>query len=307
MLDHITPGRRLTATAAALLPLLAGCASFAGTPEPVVAADEVVGIAREAPYRIQDAAARIAASGNTTLGYRNAFIAVQLAAIDARYLQFRRKLAIQSKSANFGLEIGTQALTGGGAIAGERLANILSAGGAGLTGTKAALSKEVYFEKALPALIASMEAQRIAARAPLIAGLRQTIIEYPTAQAIADLFALQNSASLDAAIGSLTAAAARQQGAAEARYTQVVATCAEPEDGVEADWRRLRQGLKALDAAADEATLDIVSGLVGSDTAPPYAEQKRLVIAKIAAAYCTRAAVQDVMQRMTASAGVTFP
>ncbi|GAA0668716.1 hypothetical protein FHT00_000350 [Sphingomonas insulae] len=293
--------------AAGLLPLLAGCASFAGTPEPVIATDQVVAIAREAPYRIQDAAALIAASGNTTLGYRNAFIAVQLAAIDARYLQFRRKLAIQSKSANFGLEIGTLALTGGGAVAGERLANILSAGGAGLTGTKAALSKEVYFEKALPALIASMEAQRLAARAPLIAGLRQTIIAYPTAQAIADLFALQNSASLDAAIGSLTAAATQQQGEAEARYTQVVATCAQPEDGVDADWRRLRQGLRTLDAAADEATLDIVSGLIGSDTAPPYAEQKRLVVAKVASAYCTRVAVQDLMRRITASAGVPFP
>lgn len=295
------------AAAACLLPVLAGCASFAGVPEPVIATDDVVAIARTAPYRIQDAAALITASGNTTLGYRNAFIAVQLAAIDARYLQFRRKLAIQSKSANFGLEIGTLALTGGGAVAGERLANLLSAGGAGLTGTKAALSKEVYFEKALPALLASMEAHRLAARAPLVAGMRQTIIEYSTAQAIADLFVLQNSASLDAAIGSLTAAAAEQQEAAQARYANVVATCAQPEDGVDADWRRLRRGLKTLDAAADEATLDIVSGLVGADTAPPYVEQKRLVIAKVAAGYCTRAAAQDLMQRITASAGVAFP
>lgn len=299
--------RRILLAASCLLPLLTGCASFAGLPEPVIATNDVVMLASKAPYRIEDAAALIAASGDTTLGYRNAFIAVQLAAIDARYLQFRRKLAMQSKGANFGLEIGTLALAGGGAVAGERLANILSAGGAGLTGTKAALSKEVYFEKALPALLASMEAHRLAARAPLVAGMRKTIAEYPTAQAIADLFLLQNSASLDNAIGSLTAAAANQQAVAEVRYERVVETCAQPEEGIDADWGRLRQGLSSLDTPPDETKLDIVSGLIGAPVAPPYAEQKRLIIAKVASNYCTRAAVQDLMQRITVSAGVAFP
>ena len=40
------------AAAACLLPVLAGCASFAGVPEPVIATDDVVAIARTAPYQI---------------------------------------------------------------------------------------------------------------------------------------------------------------------------------------------------------------------------------------------------------------
>ncbi len=276
-------------------------------PEPVIATADVVAIARTAPYRVEDAAALIAASGNTTLGYRNAFITVQLAAIDGRYDEFRRRLSLQSKGANFGLEVGTLALTGAGAVVSGGVANVLSAGGAGLTGTKAALSREVYFERALPALLASMEAHRLTMRAPLVAGLRRTIIDYPTAQAIADLLALQNSVSLDAAIGSITAAATEQQVEAEDRYQDVIATCAQPEPGVEIEWRRLRMALRSFDAAADESRLDVVSALIGTDAAPPYAEQKRLIVARIASGYCTRVAAQDLIQRIGSSTGVIIP
>lgn len=297
-----------------------GCAAFDAAPRPIMPVDQVVLLATTPPYDLKSAmivagdwssasdpmaSLRPLQPVNGT-AYRNAFIGAQLAAIEARYEQFRLALSAQSKGANFGLEVGVLGLTSGGALAAKGLANALSAGAAGLTGTKAALSKEVYFEKALPALLTSMDARRIEARAPILAGMKQPIEDYPIAQAIADLFAYQNSASLDRAVVQLTAAADADKVEAEAKYENVRKTCrAEKDVGI--DWAKLRAGLLQLDPGKDEAKLDIISGIVQSASEPPFLEQRKLIFFKVAERYCSRSQVQGLLAQITTEAGVSFP
>lgn len=322
MATYPTGGGKRRRTALALLSCIgmSGCAAFDAAPRPIMPVNQVVLLATTPPYDLKSA--MIVAGGWSSSSdpasvlrplqpvngkaYRNAFIGAQLAAIEARYEQFRLALSAQSKGANFGLEAAVLALTSGGAIAGKGLANALSAGGAGLTGTKAALSKEVYFEKALPALLTSMDARRIEARAPIIAGLKQDIDDYPIAQAIADLFAYQNSASLDRAVVQLTAAADADKVEAEAKYENVRNTC-RAEKGVGLDWAKLRGVLRALDPVKDEAKLDTISAIVQSDDKPPFAEQRTLILLKVAEDYCSRSEVQGLMAQITTETGVTFP
>jgi hypothetical protein len=296
------------------------CAAFDAAPRPIMPVDQVVLLATTPPYDLRSAmivAGDWSPASDPTASlrplqpvngtaYRNAFIGAQLAAIEARYEQFRLALSAQSKGANFGLEVGVLGLTSGGALAAKGLANALSAGAAGLTGTKAALSKEVYFEKALPALLTSMDARRIEARAPILAGMKQPIEDYPIAQAIADLFAFQNSASLDRAVVQLTAAADADKAEAEVRYENVRNTCRAEKD-VGMDWAKLRAGLRRLDPGKDEATLDIISGIVQSDSTPPFVEQRKLIFLKVAERYCSRSEVQGLLAQITTETGVTFP
>lgn len=268
----------------------------------------IVALAETGDYRLEEAANQVT-NGTASRAYRDAFIAVHLAAIDARFYEFRGKLSAQSKSANLGLELGVLALTGAGSVVTTPLANILSAGGAGLTGTKAAVSKEVYFERTLPAIMASIEARRIAARAPILAGLAKDVAGYPLVQAIADLYAYQNSASIDGAIGQITASAAGEVVRAEDLYTDITPACSRPDKGVGADWDDFATGLAKLTpgtAAADQ-TLISIGKMVGADVVPPAAPTLDAITDKVEATYCTRSEMKALMGRINTATGVTFP
>ena len=292
-----------------LLPaMLSVCASFSGVPKTVIPLRTVVALASKGEFGLESAAGKIDAASKTSRSYRDAFIAVQMAAIDARYLQFRSKLSAQSKGANFGLEVGVLALTGAGSVVTTSLANILSAGGAGLTGTKAALSREVYFERTLPAILASMDAQRIAARAPILAGLSKDADAYPLAQAIVDLFAYQNSASIDSAIGQITAFAAKEQAAAVEKYENVTPACSRPEKDVGRDWDVFAAAIDKLQPAlaTDAQTLKNISGIVGSDEKLPAADQPDAIGDRVESHYCTRSAMAELMTRISSREKVAF-
>lgn len=268
----------------------------------------IVALADISNYRLEEAANRVE-NNSASRAYRDAFIAVHLAAIDARYYEFRGKLSAQSKSANLGLELGVLALTGAGSVVTTPLANILSAGGAGLTGTKAAVSKEVYFERALPAIMASIEALRIAARAPILAGLAKDVADYSLVQAIADLFAYQNSASIDGAIGQITASANREVAKAEELYTDVTPACSRSDKGVGGDWDDLASGLAKLKpgTAADDQTLISIGKMVGADVASPAVPTLDAITDTVEATYCTRNEMKALMGRISTATGVTFP
>ena len=292
----------------AIASMLTGCASFSGAPRPVIPLDGIVDLAQSDDFRLEAAAKRVAA-GTATRDYRDAFVAVHLAAIDARYYEFRGKLSAQSKSANLGLELGVLALTGAGSVVTTPLANILSAGGAGLTGTKAAVSKEVYFERALPAIMASIEARRIAARTPIVVGLGRDIDRYPLVQAISDLYAYQNSASIDGAIGQITASAARDVAKAEEQYTDVTPACSRPEKNVGADWDDFASGIDALKpgVAADDQTLVTIGKMVGAGAVARAVPTVDAIVDTVEGSYCTRTEMKALMNRIATTTGVTFP
>ena len=216
------PGLRALA-ALSLLPLAGACASLDGQAKPMLEVAAVTAVAAKYPPatalatfygRRNDEAAQRA--------WRDEVIGAYLAAADLRYLEFRRDLSRQMKGSGLGLDIAVLGLTGGASLAAGKTANALSAIAAGFAGTRATLSKELWFDKTLPALVAAMDAQRTQVRVQILTRMQASPAAYSLAEAFADIARYQEAATLDSAIELVTAAASEKSVQADARYASVV-------------------------------------------------------------------------------------
>lgn len=213
--------RRWVVVIAMSLPL-AACASFSGMPEPVVPTN--VATAIPANYLPAEAIRRFYSNtdglrdGMSQKQWRNAVVLVRMAAADARYQQFRGNLSREMRGANFGIETTILALSAVGTVSGQELANVLAAGVAALTGARASLQREVYFERTLPALIAGMEVARLEVATRILSNLAREVTDYPMERALLDALAYERAASLDEAIQRVTVQAAGEVQRAQQIY-----------------------------------------------------------------------------------------
>lgn len=204
---------------------LGACASFDAHPQPVLNRATVVNVAN---IDVVDALHDFYAStdserdGLTSEGFRNRIIGQYLLAADYQFNDFRRQLSRQNRGSNFGLDIGALGFAGGASIAGERTANILSAIAAGLTGTRAALNRDVFFDRTLPALFAAMDGARTEIRTSIMVNMRRSAAEYPLPVALADLANYENAGSLDSAIERVTGDAVDRADEAQRVYARDV-------------------------------------------------------------------------------------
>lgn len=201
---------------------LAGCASFDGIQEPVMASDAAVTVA-VGSYGMATTLQQIGQE-NDKKAYRNRVVSIWLLAIDTRYDAFRRDLSRGRKGANVGLDFLTLGLTSAGAIW-DGAASELSALATGAGGARATLDRELYFEKTLPVLIAYMDAERLKLRGHIIEGMTHPIGEYSLEQGFADLWRYQSAGSLDRAIGKAAEGAADEAKEAEYDYSTAIELC----------------------------------------------------------------------------------
>ena len=266
---------------------LGACASFQAHPEPVLDTNAIVAsanfnipgtlIAFGAPEGHDQARA-----GLSRKEYRNMVVGTLMMAADSRYLEFRRRLAAESRGSSLLLDIGILGLSGGASLASEATANALAAGAAGLTGTRAAVSRDVYFDRTIPAMIGIMDAERTRLRTAVMVNLLKPADEYPLAIALSDVAAYENAASLDGAIEILTREAADRAEEARNDYAEEVqGYTGPPEEGVAAIRRRIRAHVLTLARANDVATLGEIAGrLELSPAAGATADDLRRLIAE---------------------------
>lgn len=195
----------------ASLASLGACASFSGMPEPVLNTQAVVESANATDvsdaignFYSPDPADR---DGLTPEGYRNKIVGTYMTAADLRFAEFRRHLSRQSRGSSLGLDVAILGVAGGASVAAERTANIPSSVAAGPTGTRAALNRDVYFDRTLPALFAAMDSARTETRTTIMVNLRRSATEYPLPVALADIANYELAGSLDGAIERVTAEA----------------------------------------------------------------------------------------------------
>lgn len=93
----------------------------------------------------------------------------------------RQAMDLSTDLADLGVDL---AATVSGAAA---VKTALSAISAGITGTQASLHKNIYLDRTVGAIIASMNARRKEALLPILEGMNRSIDEYPLAQALVDL------------------------------------------------------------------------------------------------------------------------
>jgi hypothetical protein len=229
---------------------LGACASFQARPEPVLSTMAVVNSANidiRAALIAFAAPSDDAREGLDPKGYRNMVIGTHLMAADVRYSQFRGRLAAEARGSSLLLDIGILGLSGGASLATEATANALAAGAAGLTGTRAAVSRDVYFDRTVPAMIGVMDAERTRIRTLILVNLRKSAEDYPLAIAFSDASSYEAAASLDAAIEVLTRDAAERSETANLNYAAEVGSYAGPPEAGVRDIRvRIRERLFAL-------------------------------------------------------------
>jgi hypothetical protein len=218
---------------------LTACASFNSMPDPVLTVRATNAMME--PYAVTKALQDIETAPDKK-AYRNKVIAAYLAAADARYLSFLQQLSRQTKGSNFGLDVAALGLSSIAAIA-KGAANELSTGAAIATGTRGSLNKEVYFDKALPALITSMEARRITVRGEIEQRMRDEESDaYTLEQGFADIVRYQMATTLDGAIQEITKSAGEQEAAAQELYKDAVDAC-DPAEGLAAKWGTVNRAM----------------------------------------------------------------
>ncbi|MEA3034100.1 MAG: hypothetical protein QOJ94_2539 [Sphingomonadales bacterium] len=295
----------------------AGCASFEGTPRavPLTAVPNL--------YTLEEVHREIAAATTDAdkRAIRNAAVAMHMRAYDEEYVRFLTSLGVDRKSANLVLEVGALGLSSIGAVA-KGSANELSAAVAALTGTRASVNRELYYEQTLPAIIGAMEANRLRVKAEIRTHLiNDDVATYPFEQALSDLVEYRAAQSLDRAILQVTKQAGQAADAQADRYENATRSC-QPEAGLRPYWLRINHYVYGLAAAAPAAAgsaaekkLDMLAAIDGFLTGTTPGRASTLAEAKAQAAaitnaapkYCTEDAAKALLAKITELTGETVP
>jgi hypothetical protein len=217
---------------------LAACASLSGSPVPVVSVNQSTSLAQQyAPdfalraYHDDPLVEEVAGEGMdlrrglSEQQYRDMVVNVYLSAIDSRYFEFRTALSSERREVGTGFDFAILGLTTLATTAQDSIRESLAAAASVMTGTRASLDRNLYFDRTLPSLLAAMEASRLRVLARITQNLGKNELEYPLETAFTDLRAYEMAASLDGAIGVITAEASELRQAAEAELATAVQAC----------------------------------------------------------------------------------
>lgn len=289
--------------------LLAGCASFAGRPEPVTPAQETIQVVRKYPraeaikiFFLSDNSAR---EGLTRRQWRDMIVDVYIHAADARYHSFLSQLSQQTKGVNLGHDLLILGLSGGASVAGKSTANALSAAVAGLAGSRTAISKELYFEKTLPALIAGMETARSKQKNAIYSRLRtEDVDSYTLGAALSDIDGYESAASLDGGIAQVTAAAtaaaAEEQQKFDPLYIAPIAT-----DEAVALQRKIRTKLREWLSNGAKDKIDAAAAILGFEPKDDM-EAQALAITTYIGEHNTVAEITSFISKVESKTGETI-
>jgi hypothetical protein len=286
-----------------LMASASGCASFSARPATVFPTNEIIESATAYNYEV----ARKDKDLSANQPARNKFIALQMAAIDARYWKFLTQLSRQNRGTNFGLNLLGLGLTGGATIAGEATANALSAGAVAIAGARSAFSKDLFFELTLFAAIDEMDAARSRARAPLVIGLTKGVEEYPLELAVIDLSTYEKAASIDTAIQRIAKSAADNAEMADQKFTAEVRGCLPDADTFTARSVVTRK-IRAL--AADPSKIEVLKKMAAAfaitlnktdGTDKPSSDLEHEILIDVSKKYCSQAQLAPILAELNAS------
>ncbi len=189
--------------------VLVGCDSIQGNQSPVFTAAEENAAARNITtskvveeYFQKDAVKR--------QDFRDEIITRRMNAINTNYRVFITELR-EARAGTGLLADGTTTVLAllTAVIGGAGTKAALGAGTAAVGSAKGAFDKNVFYEKALAAVIAQMDTQRAIVTKEIRQGMKEPITNYPLISALDDLARLERAGSIESAIAGLTSAAER--------------------------------------------------------------------------------------------------
>lgn len=206
--------------------------------------------------------------------FRNDVLRSYQSAIEANYGAFTDQLNSGDRGSALGLDLLIMGLTGATALVGASSVNELATITAVASGTRSTIDRRLFFDRTLPALIASMDAERATIQADIARKRPLPTSQYSLDDAIDDLNRLQQAGRLDRALSRMTRVADADRVRQEARLSAIVGVCDEisPEaTQLNLEFRLLVFGTDQttrparLRAAADELGVQIPEG-----TAPTW-------------------------------------
>ena len=148
---------------------------------------------------------------------RDMIVLSRVHAYDIEYDIFEKSLFSSGSSFSTGSDLTVLILSGLGATVGSATTKAaLSAASAGVIGAQATISKDLYFQKTLPALLAQIEANRTKVELTIFSNLTQDDSKYSLLRANLDLEALKKAGGIPGAITEITQQAANATEKAQA-------------------------------------------------------------------------------------------
>ena len=139
---------------------------------------------------------------------RNEIVLARVRAYDIEFGDFERRLYGDGNTIGLGSDLIGLALAGLIATTGSAATkSALGAASGGVIGANTAINRDLYYQKTIPALLAQMEADRLKALPPIMAGLKQSDADYPLMQAYIDLDTYKTAGSIPAAINAVNQSA----------------------------------------------------------------------------------------------------
>jgi hypothetical protein len=135
---------------------------------------------------------------------RNEIVYARIRGYDIEFADFERRLYGDANEVTLGSDLVGLVLAGLTATTGNAgTKSALGAASAGVIGAKAAIDKDLYYQKTVPALLAQMEAARLSALKPITDGLQRSDADYPLQRAYIDLQIYKEAGSIPAAINTI--------------------------------------------------------------------------------------------------------
>lgn len=237
----------------AVLLTVTGCSTMAGYPDQ--SGDPKAELQTLQSYWAPRKLAEYAATPSRAL--RDEIVNGRLRATDLQFGLWQRALVTDTMKLSTGGDITSLAVTTAATITSSIHAKtILSAIATALTGAKAAINKDVFYDKTVPVLLAQMIAMRKQVLVRLRTGLSQEITDYSLNRALTDVDDYYAAGTITAALAGITEAAGKSSGDA-AKALETIATY-----GMDAEGNELYsywQPMGKVDAVHAKAITDFLA------------------------------------------------
>ncbi len=138
-------------------------------------------------------------------GIRNTIVINRMRLYDIEFDRFEKELWASGNAVTTGGDLVAIALGAIAATTGNATTKAaLAAASTGVVGAQAAINRDLYFQRTLPALIAQMEANRAKIETTILTGLGKSDDEYSLYQAELDLQHLKRAGSIPSAVSVIT-------------------------------------------------------------------------------------------------------
>jgi PBP1b-binding outer membrane lipoprotein LpoB len=200
--------------------LLSGCATMASAPKR--SGDVNAELKALKPYFSADVIATYNGKGDGQKKYRDEVVFARIRAIDLNYTQFINDISREDKGMNIGTDTAVLLLDAAGALSKISSTQAIFAQSSGvLTGVKASIDKNAYYDKTLYALISQMQASRQAALFTLYNGLETGVDQYPLLKALIDVESYYQAGTILGAVTAITKSSGEQKAIADKEIIEI--------------------------------------------------------------------------------------